>query len=180
MRLFGLVSSTTGRGNRGNWAHQRLSMPGASKNRMDAWKSCGRPIYPNEQGPPHSDAAQDSAVVRIDSKRAESRPVDCTGAEIAAANGGRCSVDIHLYPYAAAGSEPPRDGRCDNMEGLGGETGSVRQQLCFPKRPLTLLLDSPSIVRHWQGSGQDQQSTLAEFPRRVCLPALVQSHRARQ
>jgi hypothetical protein len=74
-----------------------------------------------------TDSIPDGGIVRIISKHAEPRAVDRTIAEIAAANGGRYSVDIHLQhdPNASAEFAETHVRRLEAMRRLVGEVERV-------------------------------------------------------
>ena len=69
----------------------------------------------------------EGAIVRIDPKHPEPRPVDRTASEIAAANGGRYDVDIHLRhdPSASASFAETHVRR---LEAIRRVTGGVKRE----------------------------------------------------
>jgi type IV secretory pathway VirD2 relaxase len=66
----------------------------------------------------------EGAIVRVTPKRPEPRHVDRTVAEIAAANGGRYSVDIHLK-YDPRATESFAETHVRRLEGIRRATGAV-------------------------------------------------------
>ncbi|GLS32447.1 Type IV secretory pathway, VirD2 components (relaxase) [Mesorhizobium albiziae] len=68
----------------------------------------------------------DNAIVHIEPKRAEARAVDHTVAEIAAANGGRYGVDIHLRHDPTA-SEAFAETHVRRLEAIRRATGGVER-----------------------------------------------------
>jgi len=74
-----------------------------------------------------TEPAPEGAIVRIDPKRPESRQVDRTVSEIAAANGGRYDVDIHLRhdPSASAGFA---EAHVRRLEAIRRVTGGIERE----------------------------------------------------
>lgn len=68
----------------------------------------------------------ESAIVHIEPKRAEPRTVDRTVAEIAAANGGRYGIDIHLRHHPST-SEASAETHVRRLEAIRRASGDLER-----------------------------------------------------
>ncbi len=69
----------------------------------------------------------EGAILRVEVRRAEPRPVDRTVAEISAANGGRYSIDLHLRHDSAA-SQAFAETHVRRLEAIRRTTGGVTRE----------------------------------------------------